>query len=264
MSFFELSHKFSIPSTESFQLHSHNNYEIVYFFQGDVDYVVEGAVYPLSPHDMILVRPFEMHRAFHKTNKLYERTVINIERSFFEKYNCEAYADIFNRRSGGTKNIIYSSSVKKSGIDDCFKRLSEYTNDFSNTNTPVSAAVLTEILYLLNDIDASGSPTVNRVQQVISYINSHFTENITLSSLAARFFISGAHLARIFKSATGYTVSEYVNIKRLTNAVLLYKSGVSWGSAADSCGFKDYASFYRAFCRRFSCSPRDYFENASR
>ena len=50
------------------------------------------------------------------------------------------------------------------------------------------------------------------------YIHRHFDENITLESLAERFYVSSYYLCREFKAYTNSTVIQYVNVTRIMNA----------------------------------------------
>jgi len=260
MTLFYGSHSGAVPSTQHFSLHTHQDYELYYFLGGECEYVVEGARYPLQPHDLLFISPGEMHRVYHKSNSFYDRIIINIPEEFFEEMNCREYLNIFKNREKGTYNKISAEAVRKSGIKECFSKLEKYTDNFRNRDLPVAYAVIMEILYLMNNVIADNSPTTNRIQQVISYINSNFAENITLSSIADVFFISKSHLAREFHTSTGHTITYYINKKRLDFAVTLIDCGNSFSDAADKSGFGDYSSFYRAFRKEYSCSPQIFFK----
>ncbi len=246
------------PSRERFILHSHDNYEILCFLGGDSDYIVEGAVYPLHPYDMILIRPQEMHRIYHKSDALYSRIVINIEKSFFEQEECTAYRRVFLDRESGTHNHISAGTVSESGIGELFERMKKYTGGYASFTSPVIRGEIIELLHLLNSVDISDSPRGNRVQEVIAYINNNYRNPVSLSSIAESFYISKAHLSRIFKKSTGYTVSGYVNHKRIAAVGESFRRGMTLGDACMRAGFNDYTSFYRAFRREHGTNPREW------
>ena len=260
MSLYTISHYISKPLNEKFMLHSHDTYELLYFFKGDCDYIVEGAVYPLEPHSMIIIRPNEMHRLLTKTNTEYERLVCNISEEFFSEMQCDEYRRTFIDHNAGTKNKLNADIVEKSGISLCFERLEKYSGGYKDMSSPVIRSIIIEILHILNHTDMNDSPATNRVQEIIAYINNNFKEEISLSSIADAFFISKSHLAREFHAATGYTVNSYINRKRINEAISLKRSGKSFGAASFESGFSDYTSFYRAFSKQLGCSPKDYFK----
>lgn len=47
------------------------------------------------------------------------------------------------------------------------------------------------------------------MRDVIQYINSHYTEPITLKDVAQQYHVSCEHLSRVFKKNLGMTFKEY-------------------------------------------------------
>ena len=48
-----------MPSNVHYQLHTHDDYEILLFMEGDARYVVEEKTYTLEPCDIIIIRKSE-------------------------------------------------------------------------------------------------------------------------------------------------------------------------------------------------------------
>ena len=48
-------------------LHQHDGYEVLIFYCGDAEFIVEGSVYALRPFDVVIARENEMHRIFHRS-----------------------------------------------------------------------------------------------------------------------------------------------------------------------------------------------------
>ncbi len=254
MNNFNFSLSITNPESETFILHNHDNiYEILYFMEGDAEYIVEGAVYPLNKHDIILLRPNEMHMLKPKTNKIYERALVHLSGDFFKDLNCEQYRNIFTDHAPGTKNRIESKITKSCGLSDAFERLIKYSQ--VSEGQPVLTGIMLEILHLLNNTSVGGAPIKTRIHQVILYININYMDNITLSSIAENFFVSKAHLAREFRKITGHTVTSYVNEKRISSVLAACQNGVGITDAAYEAGFSDYTAFYRAFKKKYGYSP---------
>ena len=100
--------------------------------------------------------------------------------------------------------------------------------------------------------EQTGDP---KLRQVLSYINEHFRESLTVEALAERFYMSPYHFMRLFKAQTGSTVHAYVRQKRLMNAARLIREGVPAARAAAESGYGDYSAFHRAFKESFGVSP---------
>ena len=65
------------PKRDMFVLHLHEAYELFYFLRGSAKYYVEGTVYPLKPHDILLLKVAESHALLIDKTIPYERVVIN-------------------------------------------------------------------------------------------------------------------------------------------------------------------------------------------
>ena len=243
------------PSNVHFSLHEHDDYEIYLFLNGDAKYIVEGSTYNLKPYDIILIKKNEMHRVYHNSSTLYKRIVINVLPEFFRKNNCREYEKYFLDPESGNK--IDASVVRSAGIYDAFMRLKKYTNNFKNVYTPVANGIITEILYLISTVDvflqADDKNTV--LQEIISYINSNYHNDITLEALSNKFYINKYHLCHIFRRETGLTVHQYITRIRISKAKELERGGTSPGKIAGQVGFKTYSAFYRAYVNVVGKSP---------
>lgn len=247
------------PSNKHFYLHTHDNYEILLFLEGDASYVVEGRKYNLESGDIILIRKNQLHRVYHNSSARYRRIVVNITTDFFSKFNCSEYEEQFLNNSLDTDNRICSSQVKRSGILDVFSRIKAYSNNYSDLNTPVCVSAMIELLYLLNKTErfTKADNDNNYLLEIVNYMNENFTENITLDTIAKKFFVSKFYFCREFKKMTGLTFHKYINQKRFARVKTLTDSGVSISSAATLSGFNSYPSFYRAYMNEFGKNPSD-------
>ena len=81
--------------------------------------------------------------------------------------------------------------------------------------------------------------------------------------MAKRFFVSDAHLSRMFRKNTGFTFTQYVNYQRVIYAqTLLSKKEDSIGEVAMRSGFENLTHFGRVFKQLTGCAPREYRKNA--
>ncbi len=256
--YFSIGGDTSIPSCEHYALHTHDEYEIYMFLEGDSSYVVEEKNYDLSPGDMIIIRKNEMHRVFHKSNTKYTRLVLMVSPMFFKEYCDGKYEGAFSNTSFGGGNKLTSDIVRSSGLYDAIMRLKKYSENYTVTDAPIARSVVTEILYLINKISTFEAPIIKSVliKNVISYINKNLQEKITLETLSEEFFVSKYHLCHCFKKSTGLSVYEYIKQKRLVLVNDLIRGGASLSDAASKAGFCDYSSFYRAYVKQYNESPK--------
>lgn len=245
------------PDSIDFKLHQHDDvYEIALFMRGDAEFYVEGNVYKLKPYDLIITRPFEMHHIRCLSSKPYERIILYITPEFFEKYRCREYEDILLNRSAGEGNVIPSDIVKDLLVNP-LNRISVYTHDGA---LAAAGAVVVEFLYLLNNTSNAISPARSkdqRISNIIQYINEHLSEQITLDFLSEKFYINKYHLCKIFKKNTGYTLSQYINHKRILLVRELHAGGQSLLEASTNAGFNNYSHFYRMYVKKTGMTPKN-------
>lgn len=243
-----------------YRLHTHDEYEIFFFIEGDAHYVVEGKNYSLEPGDIIVIRRHEMHRIFHhNTDAAYSRCVLMVSPEFFRSHNCLQYERQFKEINDGVGNKISAKVVRSSGLYDAFVRARKYSEDFTITDSPVMQAIVTEILHLINEVTlfAHDDMPNNQIKKIMTYINNNYINNLSLEDIAERFFISKYHLCHMFKKATGLTVHRYITQKRITMVKDLTAEGYNITSAVLESGFNSYSSFYRAYLKEFGVPPSD-------
>lgn len=243
-----------------FMLHTHDNYELYLFLKGDCEYIVEGVTYPLNPNDLIIINDSELHRVRHKSESAYERRVININRRFFEEMHCPELEKVFTDKRNGKNSKLDRSLVEASGLLDAFARFGKY-HDRSPESTALLSGILVEILYLLNNTDINSRDAKNsRISEIAEYINQNPGEELTLDSIAARFFISKYYLCRIFKAETGLTVNRYISMKRTMLVKKYCDSGMTISRACMEAGFASYSTFYRTYVKEYGKKPKDEFK----
>ncbi len=246
-------------SNDMFFLHDHDSYEILLFLEGDSKFVIEGKEYFLESGDIIIVRKHEMHRVYHNSNAKYHRIVLMVKPEFFINHNCPDYETQFLNTKMGIANRIKSDYVRSCGLYDTFMRLKKYSDNYTHAEEPVVIALVMVILYLIKQVGhfSSFDKHNSQAEQVISYINNHYIEDIDLVTLANTFYISPNYLCRIFRKATGLTVHDYIRRKRLSKVRDLRAKGKSISEAAMLSGFSDYSSFYRTYKKLMGCSPKE-------
>lgn len=100
------------------------------------------------------------------------------------------------------------------------------------------------------------------VYQLQSYVDANFRENITVSTLCRKFFISKSKLYSLSKSAFGMGVSDYIRHKRLEEAKKLLKdTDKSVNAIAENIGFLDTNYFIRIFKKDVGITPNKYRKN---
>lgn len=99
---------------------------------------------------------------------------------------------------------------------------------------------------------------MDRIQQSLDYIEDNLKTDITAGELAEMAGFSLFHYSRLFHSAVGIPVKQYIIRRRLLWAAYEMAAGEKQIDAALRYGFYTAAGFYKAFRREFGCSPSEF------
>lgn len=247
------------PDPGQFSMHAHEQHEIYYFVSGRASYIVEGNEYRLEGGSLMIMRAGEVHKPNIQPGYAYERMALNFGNELLRAIDPDGLlARPFLDRPLGIGNYYPRALIRSSFVYECMKGM-ECTGSRQQQRVALLAnlyPILAEILrvYDLGEKPAAFEP-VDRMQEVITYINNHLSEDLSVDLLASHFYLSKPQLSRRFKQATGTSIWEYVIIKRLMRVRRLVGRGERVMNAAQQCGFRDYSAFYRAYKGRYGCSP---------
>ena len=97
---------------------------------------------------------------------------------------------------------------------------------------------------------------MNPVAKALWFIESHFTEDLTLDDVATAGGLSRYHMSRVFGIATGCSVVRYVRGRRLTEAARTLTGGApDILAVALDAGYNSHEAFTRAFRDQFGLTP---------
>lgn len=127
---------------------------------------------------------------------------------------------------------------------------------------PLISKQLTDILtamLLSSPLHPEANPHSHTMEEIITYIHEHFTEDLTIGDLAAHAMLSPYHFIRIFKKETGFTPHEYiVNIRLNTAKYLLKTTDLSIKDICFHTGFSCESVFCAAFKKHVGNTPGEY------
>lgn len=251
-------------SQREFAYHYHDFNKIVISIRGDVTYCIEGKSYELAPYDMVLVNAGEVHRPIIHSSRTYERIIIYISPNFLQSYKQADY-DLglcFDKARQEQSNVLRMPSMKKSKLYQVCRELEASFEDTDYASGLYQNLLFLEFMIQLNraavhdTLDFMETAAANeKILNVLSYLNEHLTEDISIDLLAEHFFTSKYYLMHSFKEETGYTIGNYLTTKRLRYARELVQGGMPVTQACFECGFKNYSTFSRAYKKNFGVSP---------
>jgi len=97
-----------------------------------------------------------------------------------------------------------------------------------------------------------------RLRRVLTYVEEHLAEDITVADLASVACLSIFHFTRAFAATIGMPPHRYVSRRRLENAKKMIATGHALGEIALNSRFSSQSSFTRAFRRATGMTPAEY------
>lgn len=273
---FEIFH-YREPKPNEVEVHHHDFYEVYFFLNGEVEYWVEGRVFRLLPGDLLLINPMELHRPIVKIDSpVYERIVLWIDKEHL-KVLADSSVDLmrcFDSTAPTHTNLLRPTPADRADITTHLGNLvrESYSTDFGAklaaqglflqfmvklNRLAASLALSSDAVAMTTDntLEKEHPETSPLIAQVLSYINEHYGEPISLDDLSQRFFVSKYHLSHEFSKAVGTGLYRYIMLKRLLIAKQMLSEGMPPGEVYGKCGFKDYTNFFRAFKAEYGISP---------
>lgn len=98
-----------------------------------------------------------------------------------------------------------------------------------------------------------------RMKKMLTYINEHFQEHVTVRDIAASASISESECLRCFRNVLELSPIAYLKMYRLQNAADLISS-TQWKISyiGGLCGFNEMSYFGKSFKEAYGCTPREY------
>lgn len=118
--------------------------------------------------------------------------------------------------------------------------------------------------YINRSSSSQGVPKAGRMvdfylQEIFSYVNQHYNQELTVEEMADHLKISRTYLNRIFKDNIGKSPKEFLTNFRMTKAYeLLRKTDLSIGEIGQAVGYPNLLHFSRAFKNFYGLSPKNW------
>lgn len=108
---------------------------------------------------------------------------------------------------------------------------------------------------------SSGKESNEIVSRAKSFISEHLGENLSVATLAEKFYVSPNYFSRLFKRVEGEGCNEYIVRKRIEKSkTLLETTTLKTGRIAMAVGYNDTNYFSIAFKKHTGVSPTKYRE----
>lgn len=261
-------HHYRNEDPVTIDFHQHAFYEIYIFISGDVNYTIEGRTYKLRPGDILLTNNSDIHRPeIAPSGYPYERIVIWLNNTFFNGLLDigEDLTACFQDAANRNYRLFRPNESQMLKIQNiCHTIEQEHSRNKLGSRIMAYSAImeilvlLSRVYYEISDSAGNGVTENEQINQIVSYINGHYSEDLSLEYLADRFYLSKYYLSHQFKQFTGLSLYQFIIKKRLTIARNMLMCGKTVTEAYTECGFNDYSNFLKSFKREFGEKPSEF------
>ena len=178
------------------ELHHHDFYEIYMLLRGSVSYTVENRIFHMRAGDLMLISPLELHQARVDSNdEPYERIVLWVDRGYLESLSSPhtSLTRCFDTTVPGHTNLLRLPGPRSAEMRRELDKLRSLHMQESYGSDLLAVCSLVELMVAINQSAADRSmqsalsadmASDRVVDGVLSYINEHYSEALTLDALA--------------------------------------------------------------------------------
>ena len=236
--------------------HVHEECEIYINLSGDVSFMVENRLYPVSYGNIIITRPFEYHHCIYHSDKIHKHFWI-----LFSASGNEKFLDVFFNRKLGEGNFMSLPIEETEELISLCHELTEKIDD--SAQRYYKFFKLLTLLQNAESISIRGTYS-QVVLTAINYIKANLSNSISIKEVAKHACVSVNTLERHFQKTLNVSPNSYIKKKRLAYAAKLLASGCSVAEASENSGFSDYSSFIALFKKTYGLTPYKYKRNLNK
>ena len=252
---------------QDYATHWHSAMEIIMPMENHYDVEINQISYHINPGEFLLIPRGEMHKLIAPDSG--RRFILLFDISLITKLK------------GGTSIqalLLQPLFITKDGYpkiyDEVYRLLLDITDEYFSKNEYAELTIYSLLLsffvkFINNRIqDEELFPNVRQSRQkeyikkfndLLDFINLHYSEELNLESMAARMGFSKFHFSRLFKQYTNLTFNDYLNFRRLKAAEeLLANPALSIIEVSMRSGYSSISTFNRLFRQMKHCTPSEY------
>lgn len=248
-------------SNISFLPHWHKEIELIYVRRGTLEINITNRFLAAKEGDFIFCDSGEIH---HSLSAESNNTVDFI--LFDSAILSPTYVT-----SRFSNPLVTREVMKQCGIDQqCRELFNTVIYELKHKNPYYQGIIKTSLQkfwYILkrhlprnaqNGLSNKHLNTLNEFQQLLSHIENHYQDKITLEEAAQRMYLSPCHFSKTFNSLMGIPFVAYVNMIRIEQAIDLLQKSSTVIEAAMNSGFNNIRTFNRVFKQFTGYTPSDF------
>lgn len=234
------------PKDKNYFPHLHNDYELLFFEEGDVAYRIGNSIYNLRKNDLLIIKPAVLHCLLLKSHATYERTIFNFTESVVLKDKIPSHELYHIPENSPIVRIIADLKAAKQ----------LFTKEEFDYYKKASLEMI--LLYLKYDQSEKHAPAQvigKTLDLILQYIDEHLEAPLSTDILSKQFYVSPSWIVHNFRKELKISAKQYINQKKILHAQEIISRGFPATKAAELCAFNNYPTFYRLYKQYLGHEP---------
>ncbi len=227
----------------NFPTHLHHSFEFIVVLAGEMQISIDNNLYSLKKGESVLIFPHQLHSlSSHNSEHML---------CIFSPELVKAYASkVLNKKP--VDNVVLLNKYVINALDNLLDESSTFEKK------GILYSICAEFAKKAKYVDRL-SCDENILQNIFEFVETNYSNDCELLSLADKTGYSYSYLSRYFKKTTGISFNTYKNRYRINNACyLLDNSNYSILQCALESGYKSVRSFNRNFIATLGITPSEY------
>ena len=227
---------------KEYYLHMHNDYEILFFFDGNAEYVIENVIYPLKKNSLLFIKPMAYHGLRILSDVPYERAVLNFSKQALSEQQKEIVDHMESYYHPKENSPLYNVFSMLKELEPLFDE-----NEFNLLKESSLSTIISILKYSESSLQPVFSGTNKTLDRIINYINDNPHKELNADVLAQNFFVSKSWLNQVFKTQMQVSLKHYINQKKVLFAQSKILDGYNIKDIVELCNYNNYSTFYRQY-----------------
>lgn len=232
--------------------HVHSCYEVYINVTGEVSFLVNSTLYPITTGAVLFTKPGDVHHCVYNADSLHEYFCLWI------KTESGSALDTMLKEQKLPNLYTAEGEIR----DRLFSLLHELNKVRTKTADFTAMVCFMNCLNLICSVRPTSEETTaelpDTLRDVLCYIDTHFAEIGSISEILPQFYISYATLNRWFRRYVHLSPHEFLEAKKLAYAEQLLKQRFSVTQVSERAGFSDCSHFIAVFRKKFGQTPLRY------
>ncbi len=229
----------------------YHSFLILYTYSGTGTVEYEGKTYTLHEGDGVFLDCLRPH--YYKAETDWDVATLHFN---------SPLAEYFHEEYLQTRNLVFHEKT-----DERFHRYLEQLLNIYNSPSlqrdlrasHCLEGIVLHLLVLCSNMKISKKDVPEAIQTVISYMENHYEQNLTLDKMAEMTNTSKYHFSKQFKRYTGFSPHDYLITIRLKQAKILLKTtSLPASKISHMVGIHDINNFNYLFKKKIGKTPIQY------